>query len=218
MTVFNWRHRKPKLDGRANTFLTWPPSDPQSYAYLLGIYLGDGHLSAHASRNLRLGIKLDQRLPDADRGGDPCDSGGRSGHQRLHLQSPRGCRALFEQSDLAPSVPQHGPGRKHLRTIELADWQREITHGHPKQLLRGLIHSDGCRCFNRFKTRLPSGRIAEYAYPRYFFSNLSGDIRSIFCEHCELIGIRWTQSNSRNISVAHRESVAILDSFIGPKT
>jgi len=70
---------------------------------------------------------------------------------------------------------------------------------------------------NRFRVRLPSGRLAEYAYPRYFFSNLSPDIRRLFCEYCELLGVRWTQSNGRNISIAHRHSVAILDSFIGSK-
>jgi hypothetical protein len=99
----------------------------------------------------------------------------------------------------------------------LADWQLEITQEHPKSLLRGLIHSDGCRCVNRFKTKLPSGRVAEYAYPRYFFSNLSADIRAIFCEHCELLGIRWTLSNHRNVSVSHRDSVALMDGFVGPK-
>ena len=62
-----------------------------------------------------------------------------------------------------------------------------------------------------------SGRVAEYAYPRYFFSNLSEDIRRIFCDHCALLGIRCTQPNARNISVSHRHSVAILDSFVGPK-
>jgi hypothetical protein len=70
---------------------------------------------------------------------------------------------------------------------------------------------------NRFKTKLPSGRVAPYEYPRYFFSNLSDDIRRIFCEHCELLGIRWTQSNPRNISISHRKSVALMDEFIGPK-
>jgi len=87
----------------------------------------------------------------------------------------------------------------------------------PEQFLRGLIHSDGCRTVNRFTTRLPSGRVAEYSYPRYFFSNLSADIRARFCEYCERLGVRWTQSNHRNISVSHGRSVAILDGFIGPK-
>jgi hypothetical protein len=46
---------------------------------------------------------------------------------------------------------------------------------------------------------------------------LSTDIRGLFCEYCEKLGIRWTQSNHRNISVSHRRSVAALDEFIGPK-
>jgi hypothetical protein len=109
------------------------------------------------------------------------------------------------------------PGRKHLRPIVLARWQRDIVDQHPHPFLRGLLFSDGCRTINRFKTTLPSGRVAEYAYPRYFFSNQSADIRALFCEYCEKLGIRWTQSNPRNISVAQRKSVALLDAFVGPK-
>lgn len=101
--------------------------------------------------------------------------------------------------------------------FELLGSQRELTASNPQQFLRGLIHSDGCRTVNRFTVQLPSGRVRGYAYPRYFFSNLSPDIRRLFCEHCEMLGIRWTQSNPRNVSVSHRRSVAILDEFIGPK-
>jgi hypothetical protein len=42
-------------------------------------------------------------------------------------------------------------------------------------------------------------------------------LRGLFCEYCERLGIRWTQSNHRNISVSHRHSVALLDEFVGPK-
>jgi hypothetical protein len=31
------------------------------------------------------------------------------------------------------------------------------------------------------------------------------------------VGVRWTQSNPRNISVSHRDSVALLDEFVGLK-
>ena len=113
--------------------------------------------------------------------------------------------------------PQYGHGKKHTRPIVLAGWQREITDRHPEQFLRGLIHCDGCRVINRFRTTLPSGRVAEYEYPRYFFSNLSADIRGPFCEYCERVGVRWTQSNHRNISVSHRRSGSFLDAFIGPR-
>ena len=100
-----------------------------------------------------------------------------------------------------------------MRRIALVDWQRALTSRYARPLIRGLIHSDGSRVINRFQTRLPSGRLADYSYVRYFFTNYSAD-RQIFCD---LLGIRWTQSSFKNISVAHRESVAILDSFVGPK-
>jgi hypothetical protein len=104
-----------------------------------------------------------------------------------------------------------------LRPIILESWQQEIVDAYPAAFVRGLIHSDGCRCVNRFTTKLPSGRVAEYAYPRYFFSNLSADIRTLFCDACDRLGVRWTQSNHRNISISHRLSVARLDELVGPK-
>ena len=68
------------------------------------------------------------------------------------------------------------------------------------------------------QTKLPSGRVAEYSYVRYFFSNRSSDIRRIFVDHCELLGVHVTQSNHRNLTVSHRTSVAILEQIVGPKT
>jgi len=109
-------------------------------------------------------------------------------------------------------------GTRSNRSIELVDWQPEITHAHPRELIRGLIHSDGCRTINRFAVDLSVGGRRTYAYPRYFFSNLSADIRAIFTEHCELLGIRWTLSNHRNVSISHRRSVARLDEFVGDKS
>ncbi len=93
------------------------------------------------------------------------------------------------------------------------DWQQEIVDRHPDEFVRGLIHSDGCRTTNRFTTKLPSGRVAEYAYTRYFFSNLSADIRGLFCAACEALDVRWTLSNPRNVSVAHKASAARLDAI-----
>lgn len=104
--------------------------------------------------------------------------------------------------------PQHGPGLKSKRRILLVEWQARIVARHPKALLRGLIHSDGCRVINR---------VNGYAYPRYLFTNHSADIRDIFCRTCDVLGVAWRRSMWHTISVARRESVAILDSFIGPK-
>jgi hypothetical protein len=199
--------------------VSWKPPDPESYAYLLGLYLGDGCVVRHA-RTTRLVIMLDGAYPAiVDAAAAAMQAAGLD--RQVSKLAVKNSRAIAVQSYSTrwPDVfPQTGKGRKHDRAIVLADWQRAIVDEFPQHFIRGLIHSDGCRCVNRFKTKLPSGRVAEYEYPRYFFSNLSADIRGLFCEYCERLGIRWTQSNHRNISVSHRHSVAILDGFIGPKT
>ncbi len=97
-----------------------------------------------------------------------------------------------------------------------SNFQEDIVRTYPHEVLRGLIHSDGCRATNRVRRPTLAG-LKDYEYPRYFFSNASADIRAIFSWTCELVGVSWRRTTERNLSVARRESVAILDSFIGPK-
>ncbi len=187
----------------------------RTYVYLLGLYLGDGNL-AYSGRSYQLRLTLDARYPgiiaaaaSAVRDAVP--------HGRVHVRMHGGAVIVESGWKGWPELfPQHGSGPKHARAIILSAWQKALVDAYPTRFLRGLIHSDGCRVVNRFAVDLPSGR-REYAYPRYFFTNLSADIRGLFSESCEQLGIRWTQSNSRNISVAHRPSVAVLDCFIGEK-
>ena len=114
--------------------------------------------------------------------------------------------------------PQHGPGMKHTRRIVLTPWQREIVQRHPRQFIRGLLCSDGCRAINSVHGPWVAGRRRNYAYPRYFFVNASADIRALCGWALDLLGIAWRQSNTRTISVARREAVAALDEFVGPKS
>ncbi len=48
-------------------------------------------------------------------------------------------------------------------------------------------------------------------------SNRSGDIRRVFCEHLDVLGIAWTQSMAYTIQIARRPAVEALDRFIGLK-
>ena len=197
----------------------WHPTDEPAYSHLLGLYLGDGHLAEHP-RTWRLVITCDAQYPALV---EACLTSivatDLPRRVRAQADSARRCVRVVADSKRWPEAfPQHGRGRKHNRRIELASWQREIVDRFPREFLRGLLHSDGCRTVNRFTTLLPSGRLAEYAYPRWFFSNRSADIRGLFCEYCKRLGIRWTQSNARNISVSHRRSVALLEAFVPAKS
>jgi hypothetical protein len=220
-TITAWRHGRGVNHHLRLTEArpSWRPGTPDRYAYLLGLYLGDGCIHVLPSGFATIVITLDSSYQGIVEEGDAALASCFPDTPVRRLLRMEGSVTVLQLSHpaLPFAFPQHGAGRKHLRPIELEAWQEEITTRHPRELLRGLIHSDGCRTMNRFKTKLPSGRVAPYDYPRYFFSNLSDDIRRIFCEHCELLGIRWTQSNPRNISVSHRRSVALMDEFIGPK-
>jgi hypothetical protein len=124
------------------------------------------------------------------------------------VERPYNCVDLSSYSRAWPCLlPQHAAGKKHERRILLRGWQWLLVEDHPELLLRGLIHSDGCRFIN-------TGR--RWRSPRYVFCNRSDDIRSIFSQTCDLLGLRWTRSNDL-VYVSRKADVARMDEFIGPK-
>jgi hypothetical protein len=201
----------PRCDGPMHSFDELPA---RAYAYLLATYLGDGFLARSRRGVYRLRITLDDRYPgiiaECKAAAEAVLPGNRVGVLRRLGQ---GCSEVnvFSKT-LVCLFPQHGPGPKHKRPIRLLDWQQAIVQREAESFLRGLIHSDGCRFTNpvRHGEKL-------YTYPRYNFSNASADIRKLFCDACDLMGIEWRVMNARNISVAKRASVARLDEFVGPK-
>jgi hypothetical protein len=62
------------------------------------------------------------------------------------------------------------------------------------------------------------GTTKRYTYPRYQFSNESADIKRIFTDALDQLGIAWRVMNRKTISIARREAVAALDEFVGPKS
>ena len=129
----------------------------------------------------------------------------------------KGCTEVKSYSEhWVCMFPQHGPGKKHERPILLDEWQELVLEDHPEEFIRGLIHSDGCRVTN-WTTRLVAGEKKRYEYPRYHFTNESEDIRNLFTDTLDVLGIEWRYNNRNTISIAQRDSVAAMDTFVGPK-
>jgi transcriptional regulator with XRE-family HTH domain len=220
-TVLNWRRGKvprlPSPDGPLCESCGTPEHDftalPRDrYAYLLGQYLGDGTV-CRIGASLCLRIASDAQYPGII--GECCDTvtaiRGRRPNVRYH--SDKRLATISSYWRAWPCLfPQHGPGRKHLRTIALAAWQVVIVEAEPGLFLRGLIHSDGWRGANKVHVK---GR--DYEYPRYQFSNRSDDIRQLFTYACDLVGVAWRPWGRYHVSVARRDAVALLDEFVGPK-
>jgi hypothetical protein len=49
------------------------------------------------------------------------------------------------------------------------------------------------------------------------FTNLSDDIKQIFCDACDLLGLHWTKAPPKSVYVSRKADVAKLDEFVGPK-
>jgi hypothetical protein len=219
-TIRGWRNRgvpavldRSRCPGCNASRHDWGALDPHVYMYLLGLYLGDGHIRSWG-RGWVLRISLDAAYPGII---DECASAvtqlvGRAPKFRGHHSSENCVNVDSGWQSWPCLLPQHGVGRKHTRTIALTDWQNELMQRAPGALLRGLIHSDGWRGLNRVQVK---GH--DYAYARYQFSNRSEEIRRIFTSACDLLGVEWRPWTRHHISVAKRRSVAILDQYVGPK-
>lgn len=136
-----------------------------AYAYLLGLYLGDGCVSAAPRGVYALRIACADAWPGLI---DACAEAVRlirPANKVMRVQA-QGCQYVTSYSKHWPCLfPQHGPGKKHERPIVLARWQREIVDAHPWEFVRGLVHSDGCRATN-WTVRTVGGVRKRYEYPR----------------------------------------------------
>jgi Homeodomain-like domain/LAGLIDADG-like domain len=182
---------------------------PESYAELLGLYLGDGCISS-MGRTHRLRIALD------------------SGYPRIVAETSALLGEVFPQHAIGTTVadggattvvwvyashlpclfPQHGPGKKHHRSMLLEPWQEECLRAAPWRFLRGCFRSDGCAFVNR------TGR---YAYLSYDFTNYSVEILDAYARVCDLVGVMYRRY-PRSIRIYRRPSVALFEAHVGLKT
>jgi hypothetical protein len=186
------------------------PEDAANYSYLLGLYLGDGHLVTKVKVPV-LRVYCTDTWPGLIK---LCEAAMLAVLAKsVHRVQNKGCVGVQSYSNHWPRLlPQHGPGKKHDRPIFLADWQQPVIDENSGQFLRGLFHSDGCRVTNRI-TR----KDKTYLYPRYMFSNESTDIMGLCQQSLDRLGISWKMCRPNLLSVARKQAVADLDQHVGPK-
>jgi hypothetical protein len=213
-TVRDWRRRPPARLLRPKAFSEcgidhdFAALPAAAYCYVLGMYLGDGSIS-RATRVWRLRITCDKKYPaiiDRCRNAIEVLMPG----QRAGLVQRVGCIDVSLHSKHWPCLlPQHGPGKKHTRTIALQPWQQALVDQATEEFILGLIHSDGCRVVANDR---------GVASVRYHFSNMSEDIHGLFTAALDKLGIPWTRSSKKIVSIYRKTATARLDEFIGPKT
>jgi len=99
-----------------------PLALPQApYTYLLGLYLGDGYLVTFPRGVYKLRITCANRYPGLIR---QCELAiAQVLPNKVNRAAKQGCSDVYSLSKHWICLfPQHGPGRKHERRIELAGW------------------------------------------------------------------------------------------------
>jgi hypothetical protein len=203
----------------------WPPDAPDDYAELLAVYLGDGSISQHA-RTHRLLIHLDARYPqicaEIEALLKRCFPHNTVSYARPSASSWSGRNDTWRilsvySSHLACLFPQHGPGKKHERCINLEAWQEGLVQLAPWPFIRGCIRTDGCVFVNRTDVH----REQPYEYLTYAFSNMSKDIVDLFVGACDQVGVFTRVTCSKqgrwDVRINRRESVALMLQNVGRK-
>jgi hypothetical protein len=178
------------------------------YAYMLGVYLGDGYI-VKDPRTYRLRVVMDMKYPNIlNRVIESIQI--LVPNNSVHTIQKIGCIEISCYSNYwVEMFPQHGEGVKHKRAIILEDWQQAIIDEYRIEFVRGLYHSDGSRTVPVYKGKtLP---------PRYYFTNYSHDIKRLFCDAVEKLGLHWT-SWGKNVTINRKADAAFLDEILGPKS
>ncbi len=220
-----WRHEERKaLRISVEPVHDCPRCEPRvfdhaAYSYLLGLYLGDGHITSRPKQH-HLSIFCCDSWPGLIQAAEDAMRAVMA-RPRVRRRQSTGCTEVKSFTRHWTCLfPQHGPGKKYQRAIVLEPWQQAIVRAHPWPFIRGLIHSDGCRVVN-WTTKVVGGERKRYEYPRYFFSNKSDDIRALFTDALRMVGVEWTVlargADPFNVSIARRASVALMDAHVGPK-
>lgn len=214
-TVRDWRRpRRPRMAMTEVCTRCWGRTRPVrlapgDYAELLGLYLGDGHISRLA-RTERLRLHLDARYPDVVAEAQELMVRSFPANRVGRMARHDGSMVVLcvYHGHLSCLFPQAGPGKKHERRILLEPWQVALVENAPWRFLRGCIRSDGCVFVNR---------TGPYEYLSYEFSNLSADILDLFVTTCARCGLQ-PRRYRRYVRLYRRDDVARLVARVGTKS
>ena len=167
----------------------------ESYYYILGLYLGDGHIDK-LPRTFRLyifcDIFQDKVRNDCIKALSYVFNNNKVGITKTKKKMIK----IGVHSKLLPYIfPQIGSGKKYTRDVSLNDWQ--IKYVEWKQLLIGLFHSDG----SIYK---------DGKYVRFTFSNVSIDITDITKICLDNMKIHYTTYLSKGRYLNQKDCIKVV--------
>lgn len=201
----------------------------EAYAYMLGMYLGDGYI-VQMPRTYALRIACDYKYPKiiekVTKYMQILFPKNKVNYFTSYYNNKPSCTEVkIYNNGIPKKFPQHGIGKKHERPIVLESWQKVIVDKYPKLFLCGLFESDGCRYESKIKRKNSE---QYYTYWNYNFSNVSLNITNLVLDKLKKLNISYrlqhkyknTNENCEKqyvVTISKKTDVAFMDTFIGPK-
>lgn len=189
----------------------------KAYSHILAVYLSDGHIikMPHKEKLYKISLYNDIKYPlNTKEWADNLQKILTKNRVLVYQRNGYNMKIVISYNqNLLLLFPQHGPGEKYTRKLELADWQKKIIQKYPEQFIRGCIQSDGCIYWQV---------IGNHSYKRYNYVNKSSDIMDFFLFACECVGIKKEKylSPKRQVFVAQnfsKNDIDILEKIIPQK-
>lgn len=200
-----------------------PVSCTKEYAYVLGLYLGDGYINlqtpAYGVYKLRItqDVKYQHLVEEHRKALETIFEGNRAAV--YHHKNSNAIDVYIHSQLIGVLFPQRGSGPKNKRDVSLEDWQLRIVEQHPDAFLRGLMQTDGSRY-----TR----KQGNHEYVTYNFTNTSEDIIKMVEHCCDMLGLHPTKyrrpsnvcsgiprsTTKTTITFNKRKDVELLDSVV----
>lgn len=194
-SISNWKQRQGRVGRKEPTISI---CDNRIYSFLLGMYLGDGHIF-QLERTQRFTITNDKKYETLNNLIIECGKilfeSNPYVFDRESRNRGKSLDIIFHKTTMSLFFPQHGRGKKHSRDIKLEQWQLDIIDH--VQLLKGLMFSDGSSYVDNQSNIL-----------KYNFSNKSDDIHSI-CRRClDILNIEYhiQIKKNANYTMIHKKS------------
>lgn len=183
----------------------------KEYAYLFGLYLSDGHISKfprthrmrisfHSEKNQRQMVLAAHTIGLLFPNNSICYT---------KKKNANCIDLIFYNSLLCEIFPQHGPGAKHLRDLQLEKWQKRIVTNHSSHFMKGLFDGDGSRYLVSSKNEW-----------KYSFTNKSKDILTFMKECLDCHEIKYCETfpkakkGTGHILIQSRAGVKKLDELL----
>lgn len=185
----------------------------KSYAYILGIYLGDGYINK-TLRTWKLRIFQDKKYINVVKEIEENLKIIFPYNRTNKISHGKNCYEIYiYNNNIIELFPQHDKGKKYKRKIKLETWQEEIINEFPFLFIKGLIHSDGCSYISKSNKK---------EYLNYGFCNKSFDIINLLINSLNKVNISYNLYFNKNkeiyrLSIVKRKSVNFLYKKIGIK-